>query len=501
MKIFRTSQIKNIDASTIKYEPIASIDLMERAALMLTKAISARFGGRSFVVFAGPGNNGGDGLAVARMLAAHGENVNVWLVNPAGRLSADCNCNLQRLRENDVPVYECSERFDAPVIEEGSVVIDALFGSGLNKPAEGIFAEVIYHINKSRATVVAIDIPSGLPGEKCCASADAAIVNAHITYTLQFPKLSLLMPENENYFGSWQTIDINLSQRAIAEEQSNLFFTVLDDVKVNLKPRSIFSHKGDNGRALLIAGSQGMAGASILAARACLRSGVGLLTLHIPACNNPMVQGCVPEAMTLQDACETHLSRVPRMDAYSAVAIGPGLGTRSETEAALLGIIAEAKAPMVVDADALNILARNPEWLEKLPPRSILTPHPGEFARLAGSCRSRGEQIERASAFAQKYNIYLILKGAYTAVCTPDGEIHFNGSGNPGMAKGGSGDTLTGILLALLAGGYGSREAAIMGVFVHGLAGDVAAAKMGMTAMTAGDIVDSLPSAWKMLEQ
>ncbi len=501
MKIFKTSQIKNIDAATIKYEPIASIDLMERAAQGLTRAISERFAGRDFLVFAGPGNNGGDGLAVARMLAAKGENVKVWLINPKGALSPDCNSNYLRLQKSGVPVVECRERFDAPFIADDSIVIDALFGSGLNKPATGIFAEAINCINNSSAAVVAVDIPSGLPGEKCGGADGESIVNAHRTYTLQFPKLSLLMPENEKYFGRWQPIDINLSKRAIAEEPSNLFFTEIADVKGLVKPRSLFSHKGSNGRALLIAGSQGMAGASVLAARACLRSGVGLLTLHIPACNNCIVQSCVPEAMTLQDTNETHISQVFGTAPYNAVAIGPGLGTNSETEAAVLKIIEETKVPMVADADALNILARNPEWMKKLPPHSILTPHPGEFARLTGITGSRYEQIECASALAQRLNIYLILKGAYTAICTPEGEIHFNGSGNPGMAKGGSGDALTGIVLALLASGYDSRKASIMGAFVHGLAGDIAAAKYGMTAMTAGDIVDSLPSAWKLLEQ
>ena len=237
------------------------------------------------------------------------------------------------------------------------------------------------------------------------------------------------------------------------------FFTKIEDVRKFIKPRSLFSHKGDNGRALLVTGSQGMAGASILAARACLRSGVGLLTLHIPRCNNSIVQSSVPEAMTKPDCSDTYISEALSTGAYNAVAIGPGLGNNTATEAAVLRMIEEAKIPLILDADALNILARNPASLEKLPPHSILTPHPGEFARLAGTNCCRCGQMEQASALAQKYNIFIILKGAYTAVCTPEGEIHFNSSGNPGMAKGGSGDTLTGILLALIAGGHTPREA------------------------------------------
>ena len=503
MKIFRTAQVKSIDAATIAYEPIASIDLMERASRMLTQAIFGRFGakGACFAVFAGPGNNGGDGLAVARMLAALGEEVKVWLVNPKGRLSSDCSCNLVRLQQCGVPVVECSDVFATPVLPNNSIIVDALFGSGLSKPVGGLFAEVVGFINNSCRTVVAIDIPSGLPGEGSEGYPVENIVHAHITYTLQFPKLSLLMPENERFFGMWQTIDIALSPRAIAEEQSNLFFTELDDVKSMIKPRSLFSHKGDNGRALLVAGSQGMAGASILAAKAALRSGAGLLTLHIPRCNNIILQSCVSEAMTRLDSCDTHISGVALSAPYNAVAAGPGLGMHKDTEAALLRLIEETQVPMVLDADALNLLARNPQWFSKLPPHSILTPHPGEFARLSGAGGNRAMQIEKASALAQEHNIYVVLKGAYTAVCTPDGEVHFNGSGNPGMAKGGSGDVLTGIMLALLARGYDSREASVMGVYLHGLAGDIAASRLGMTAMTAGDIVDSLPSAWKQLEQ
>ena len=246
MKIFRTAQIKGIDAATIAYEPIESIDLMERAARMLTQAIFGHFGakGACFAVFAGPGNNGGDGLAVARMLAAMGEEVKVWLVNPKGRLSPDCACNLARLQQCGVPVVECREVFDAPALPDNSVIIDALFGSGLSKAVSGLFAEVIGFINSGSHTVAAIDIPSGLPGEDCEGYPADGIVHAHLTYTLQFPKLSLLMPENERFFGMWQTIDISLSPKAIAEQPSNMFFTQQEDVRALVRPRSLFSHKG-----------------------------------------------------------------------------------------------------------------------------------------------------------------------------------------------------------------------------------------------------------------
>ena len=501
MKFFHTSTIKELDAYTIEHEPIASIDLMERAARVLTDAVLERFGGCRFAVFSGPGNNGGDGLAVARMLAVAGCAVQVWLIDPKDRLSTDCAVNFLRLRESGVEVQLVQDTFSMPSLGKDVVIVDALFGSGLNKPVrEGIFAHVINGVNASGCRVVAVDMPSGLMGEEnhpLC----GAVVNADVTLTLQFPKLSLLMPENAQFVGDMEILDIALSQEGITNTPSHLFFTDEKDIKSLLRPRARHAHKGDFGRALLVAGSRGMAGASVLASRASLRSGVGLLTVHVPACNRVIVQSCVPEAMTSIDSNECCFSDDVDVSRFNAVAVGPGLGQGKESEAALLRLIGNCTAPMVLDADALNILSRNKEWLHRLPAGSVLTPHPGEFERLFGKAPCRYQAIESVRAVARDCGIVIVLKGAYTTVIAPDGNLYFNSTGNPGMATGGSGDVLTGVLLALLAQGYDSTHAARIAVYLHGLAGDLAVADKGQTALVAGDIVDYMPSAWRLLER
>lgn len=501
MKFFHTSTIKKLDAYTIEHEPIASIDLMERAARVLTDAILERYAGCRFAVFSGPGNNGGDGLAVARMLAVTGCAVQVWLIDPKDRLSTDCAVNFLRLRESGVEVQLVQDTFSMPSFDKNVIIVDALFGSGLNKPVrEGIFVSVINGINASGCRVVAVDMPSGLLGEDNH-PLTGVVVSATDTLTLHFPKLSLLMPENAPFVGNISILDIGLSQEWIDREPSPLHFTDEKEIKALLKPRGRHAHKGNFGRALLIAGSRGMAGASVLAARAALRSGVGLLTVHVPVCNNVIVQSSVPEAMTSIDSNECCFSDDIDVSKYNAVAVGPGLGQGKESEAALLCLIGNCTAPMVVDADALNILSRNKEWLYRLPAGSVLTPHPGEFERLFGKATSRYQAIESVRAVARDCGIVIVLKGAYTTIIAPDGNIYFNSTGNPGMATGGSGDVLTGIILALLAQGYEGVDAARMAVYMHGLAGDLAVSELGETALVAGDIVNYLPKAWLSFEK
>lgn len=501
MKFFHAAAIREIDLYTIEHEPIASIDLMERAARALTTAILNRYAGCDFAVFAGPGNNGGDGLAVARMLFSAGCKVAVWLINPKGKLSPDCAANLERLRSMPVEVCEVRDSLSMPQLVPGTVIVDALFGSGLDRPVDdGLFAQAIKGMNAAGCKVVAIDMPSGLLGDRSNSS-NSVIVRAALTLTLQFPKLSLLYAENASFTGEMQILDIGLSQEGIERFPSSLYFTDEKEIKRLLKPRAKHSHKGDYGRALLVAGSKGMAGASLLSARAALRSGVGLLTVHVPACNNTIVQTAVPEAMTSIDSNECCFSDVVECSKFTAVAVGPGLGQSGESERALLNLIDSCRVPMVVDADALNILARNPEYLRRLPQGSVLTPHPGEFARLFGKAPDTHIAISSVRALARDYNIAILLKGAYTVVIAPDCNLYFNSTGNPGMATGGSGDVLTGVILALLAQGYGACEAVRMAVYLHGLAGDIAAEAKSMTALVAGDIVDSLSSAWRHIER
>ena len=503
IKIFPTIQLKELDAYTIENEPVSSIDLMERASRALARAMSERWSAETpFTVFAGPGNNGGDALAVSRLLAERGCRVEVYLFNTKGTLSPDCETNKERLAGvAGIDFHEITTQFVPPVLTAEHVVVDGLFGSGLNKPLSGGFAAVVKYINTSPATVVAIDVPSGLMGEDNTYNIQANIIRADLTLSLQLPKLAFLFAENAPFVGEWQLLDIGLSEEAIEEKETDFALTEHEDVASMLKPRGKFAHKGNFGRALLIAGSQGMAGASVLAARACLRSGVGLLTVHIPFCNNFIVQTSVPEAMTEIDINDVRFSCATDTDDYQAVGIGPGLGKAGDTEAALLEQIESCQTPMVVDADALNLLGEHRSYIGRLPKGSILTPHPKELERLVGKCQNSYERLTKVRELARSTGVHILLKGAYSVIIAPSGKCWFNPTGNPGMATGGSGDVLTGVVLALLAQGYDAETAARMAAYVHGLAGDIACKKHGVMGMTAGDIVTCLPPAWRMLEE
>ena len=501
MKIFPTASIKQLDAYTIEHEPISSIDLMERASQALAEAIAERWDSDTpFTVFAGPGNNGGDALAVSRLLAEKGFSPEVYLFNTKGSLSPDCKTNRDRLKEAPgVVFHEITSEFVPPMLTAGHVVIDGLFGSGLNKALSGGFAAVAKYINASPATVVAIDIPSGLMGEDNSYNVQSNIIRADLTLSLQLPKLAFFFAENEPFVGEWQLLDIGLDKEGMEKMETDYYLAESEAMSGLLKPRSRFAHKGNFGHALLIAGSQGMAGASVLAAQACLRSGVGLLTLHVPFCNQLIVQTAVPEAMTELDVSDTCFASPTDTDDYQAVGVGPGLGQSAETEKALLELIESCQTPMVVDADALNILGRNRSYIARLPKGSILTPHPKELERLVGKCQNSYERLMKARELAETAGVHIILKGAYSAVIAPSGKCCFNITGNPGMATGGCGDVLTGVLLALLAQGYEAETATRLGAYVHGLAGDVARSKRGVMGMTTGDVVACLPEAWKSL--
>ena len=434
MKIFPSSSIKKLDAYTIENEPITSINLMERAATVLTKAITDRWNTETPVtIFAGPGNNGGDALAVARMMAEKGYKIEVFLFNTKGELSPDCQTN-KELVENTFNVK-------------------------------------------------------------------ANIIRADVTFSLQLPKLAFLFAENTEFVGEWEVLDIQLSEDGIEEMETNYEMLEIEEIRSLIKPRKQFAHKGNFGHALLIAGSKGMAGASVLAARACLRSGVGLLTVHAPMCNNDILQTSIPEAIVETDINETCFAVPTDTDDYQAVGIGPGLGRNEETEAALLEQLEHCLTPVVVDADALNILANHRHALTHLPKGSILTPHPKELERLTGKCQDSYERLMKACELARAAHVHIILKGAYSAIITPEGKCFFNPTGNPGMATGGSGDVLTGVILALLAQGYSTEEAAKIGTYIHGLAGDVAQKKQGMIGMIASDIITCQPTAWQLVSE
>lgn len=502
IKIFPTATTKALDAYTIEHEPISSFDLMERAARAISAELQSRWEEKDtpFVFFAGPGNNGGDALAVARLLGEAGyTRLTAYLFQVKDTLSEDCRANFELLQMMpQVELTIVTNSFVPPTLTMDHVVVDGLFGSGLNKPLTGGFASVVRFLNTSKAYKVAIDMPSGLMGEDNTDNS-TFVLHADLTLTLGQPKLSFFFAECQPYIGEWKALDIRLSEEGISELETPYLLEEDEDFEYMLRPRNKFAHKGDFGRALLIAGQNGMAGASILAAKACLRSGVGLLTVHVPFCNNAILQTAVPEAMTHVDQHEVCFSVPVDTDHYQALGIGPGLGRNPETEQALLEQIEISEVPMVIDADAINLLEKHRNYLGRLPKNSILTPHPKELERLIGPCKNSYERLKKARELAMNVRVHIVIKGAYTTIVTPDGTCYLNPSGNPGMATGGSGDVLTGILLALLAQGYDATTATRLGVYVHGVAGDLAAKKEGETGMIASDIVASLPTIWKMI--
>ena len=501
MKIFTSAQIRELDKYTIEHEPIKSIDLMERAAKALTRAITDEWTAATpVIVFAGPGNNGGDALAVARMLMEQSYSVTAYLFNISGHLSEDCKTNKSRMAEKKgKPLIEVQDEFEPPRLEADTLVIDGLFGSGLNKPLAGGFASLVKYINASQAQVVSIDIPSGLMAEDNTYNIRANIIRADLTLTLQHKKLAFLFPENQQFIGRLKVLDIRLSKEGM--EKMEAFYTLIEenDIRPLLMKRSPYAHKGNMGNALIIAGSYGMGGAAVLATRACLRSGTGKVTTHCPKQNNLIMQISAPEAIIQLDRDESVFSEAVDTEDYDAVAIGPGLGTSEQTAVAVIAQLRRTQCPAVVDADAINILGNHRAWLQQLPKGIIMTPHPKEFERLEGHSADGYEQLTKACNLAERLQAFVILKGHHSALCLPDGHVMFNSTGNAGMATAGSGDVLTGIITGLLARGYKQQEACLIGMYLHGLAGDIAVRDIGEESLIASDLIHYLPKAFKKL--
>jgi NAD(P)H-hydrate epimerase len=497
LKILNAEQIRQADAYTITHEPITSMVLMERAANAFMKWFLkfAEVSNRIAVV-CGTGNNGGDGLAIARLLADYNYEVSVFVVRGSTAASPDFTANWKRL-SSSVKIFEIQDAMGNLSFDEYDILIDAIFGTGLSRPVSGIYQQVIEKINEAKAIRVAVDTPSGLLAD---APSKGTIVKAQYTISFQVPKLAFLLPENFQFTGQWSTVRIGLDKQFIAQAPSQYFFLEKKDAIALVKPRNKFDHKGVYGKALLIAGSRGMMGAAVLSARAAMRSGLGLLTTHVPACGYEIVQTAVPESMVSVDKADNFFSTLPSLDGYDAIGIGPGLGRREEAKKALRELLQQTKVPMVLDADALNLMTADKELLLLLPANSILTPHPKEFQRLAGTWKNDFERLTLQQQFAVRTKCILVLKGAYTSIAIPSGEVYFNSTGNPGMATGGSGDVLTGILTGLLAQGYSSKEAAVLGVYLHGMAGDLAAKATSQYGLIASDIIDFISSAYHELE-
>ena len=508
MKILSAAQTRQLDQATLQEQALSSAQLMERAAGAFTDWFSeglAPAEAGEILVLCGPGNNGGDGLGAARLLHHAGYRVRVAVL-PAERQSADWQHNRQHLPQA-VPLADISAS-QLPVIPPGAVVIDALFGTGLTRQLTGLAAVLVTHLNSCQAHVLALDLPSGLYAD-APQPAGSAVVRAAHTVSFGLPKLAFLLPQNAAFVGQWHVQDIGLSPQFIAGAATPWHYTDAPAMSSALPARPKFGHKGTFGHALLLAGSRGKVGAAVLAAGACLRGGVGLLTVYAPGCGYDILQTSVPEAMCLTDAQPDFISELPDLAPYQAVAIGPGLSQDTASLGVLQKLLATAVAPtekrptplpLVIDADALNLLGQHRELLALLPENTVLTPHPKEFERLTEPARDDYHRLELLRGFAQKHRCLVVLKGAYTCLATPTGELHFNGSGNPGMATGGSGDVLTGLLLALRANAQlPAFAAARLGVYAHGRAGDLAAANTGQAGLVAGDVVRYLGPALQEL--
>jgi len=493
MKILTAEQIREADRLTIENEPISSIDLMERASQAFTAKFLWLFALKlsSVKIFCGVGNNGGDGLVIGRLLKEKGWNVELIILGNTEKASDDFSANYKRHTHSDLLTPTSSKEF--PNISETDIVIDALFGSGLSRPVKGLFGEAIDHINASNATVVAVDIASGLFADKAI-STEGSIIKPDHTITFEVPKLTFLLPESAPYVGQWHVVPIKLLPAFLKSVDTPYTLVNPEKIKSYFPSRKSVSHKGDYGRLLLAAGSKGKMGAAVLAARAAFRSGVGLLFVSSPEVGLNILQTTIPEAMVSVSGDDV-IENLPIEGKPDAVALGPGIGTRETTCQALRDFLKNHHTPIVLDADALNILAKNKEWLSDVPEHSILTPHPGEFKRLVGEWTDDFDKMEMLRSFCRRHKVHVVLKGAYSAICSARGEVIFNTTGNPGMATAGSGDVLTGIIGSLLAQGLKPHQAVTLGVYLHGLAGDLAKKELGEASLQATDIINFIPAA------
>ena len=500
MKIFSAAQIHECDTQTINATGIKSGELMERAANKCVDWLRNNFSRDAlFVILCGTGNNGGDGLAIARLLHQRSYGVKAFLLNFGKEMSADCAANLQKLRQINEQLVTVVEP-DAYITDlpQHVVIIDAILGTGLSRPADGWVGGFIQRVNRMNNRKIAIDIPSGLPAD-IITDKDAPVLQVNDTLSFQFYKRSFFHPESAPAAGNVHVLDIGLDQTFIQSTHTHYRTLERGDILAIYKPRTAFGHKGTYGSALMVGGSYGKTGAVVLSTRAALRSGAGLVTAMLPVCGYSVVQTAVPEAMCITTG-DTSICSISDWEKYTAIGIGPGMGATDNCVQALAGFLDVYKDPVVLDADALNIIGKHSELLARLPKNAILTPHPKEFARMFGENTNSMIQVDNARIQAMRYNINIVLKGHNTVIITAEGDCWYNMTGNPGMATGGSGDVLTGIITGLLAQGYAPQDAAMLGVYLHGVAGDLAAKELSQEAMIAGDIVDYLGSAYLSLK-
>lgn len=489
IKVLSSSQIRKADAYTIASERIDSIELMERASKAFVDEFLNRRSEKSPVsIFCGTGNNGGDGLAIARLLKQKRWVVSVYIVGSIEKGSEDFKKNLIRTDSYRLIASES----DFPMIDVGSIVIDALLGSGLTRPLAGLHAELVEYLNEREVYRLAVDIASGLFSDKPMDKEDVAF-KPHLTISFQVPKLPFFFPQSYLFVGDWSVVDIGLNEDFLRNLKSKYALTQADDLQSLFPTRERFTHKNEVGSLMIVAGSEGKIGAAVLASKAAFKAGVGLVNVHVPLCGRDVLQVAIPEAMVSVDLGEKRIQQFP--SAKAIYAIGPGLGTASETLNAFGAFLERQTKPLVLDADAINMLSMDRSLLSKLPAESVLTPHPGEFKRLVGAWSNDFEKLQKLVNFCKEYQVNVVLKGAYSAVCNSGGAIYFNPTGNPSMATAGSGDVLTGLVGALLAQGLAPFDALRLGVYLHGAAGDHAFQVAVGPFIQASDIIACLPNA------
>lgn len=496
MKIFTANQIYQADKFTIEKQQIPSDSLMERAATQLFEWMHSRLQGAEVTIqlFCGIGNNGGDGIALARLLKEAGYTIQVHVVNYSEKRSKDFLLNLERLKDRKIWPDFLNDDCTMPEISPNDIIVDAIFGIGLNRAPSDWVGKLIAHINTSQAFVLSVDIPSGLPGNRLPWNPNH-VVRASYVLSFQVPKLIFFLPETGMYQNQWELLDIGLDTEFLAKEKVDYEFMTQFDAQPIYRPRLKFSHKGSYGHALIVGGSHGKIGAVQMASNACLTVGSGLVTAFVPECGYHSLQTALPEVMVLTDEEEGHIAQIKVPFAPSAIGIGMGMGTEDKTVKAFEEFLKEVGFPIVIDADGLNILAQHPKLLKEVPKQSILTPHPKELERLIGEWGDDFDKLEKAKAFATKHDIVLILKGAHT-ITLYDGKGYVNSTGNPGMATAGSGDVLTGMITGLVAMGYAPLQAAVFGVFLHGLAGDIGASAVSYDALKATGIIENVGKAY-----
>ena len=496
MKIFTALQLYEADKITIQKQNISSEQLMERAAIEIFKWLHQKMQGAQvrIHIFCGIGNNGGDGLALARHLWEHGYNIEVHVVSYSDKRSKDFLANLSKLKDRKIWPNFIQEESELPLIPPKEIVIDAIFGIGLSREPDGWVRELMQYINQSGAFTVSIDVPSGLYLDRPLDN-PKAVINANYVLSIQAPKLIFFLPETGIFTEQWTTLDIGMDRDYLSTTETTYELIGKEEILSWYKPRQRFSHKGTYGHALIVGGSYGKVGAVILSSKACLSAGSGLVTAYVPKCGYLPVQSAASEIMVLTDKNEEIIQDINYDFDPTVIGMGMGMGTETDTKNALRDFLKNYKGSLVIDADGLNMLAADQSLLKLLPANTVLTPHPGELKRLIGDWQNDFEKLEKAKEFAAQYHCILVLKDAYTVVIH-DGRGYVNSSGNPGMATAGSGDVLTGVITGLIARGYEPQVAATMGVYLHGIAGDLAAHQKGYESMTAGDIIDMLGKAF-----